>query len=245
MVKFFQLFVRPTQRFLAQWFFVSTEPTAFVRERIRLGDTTNFRRAFGFFVSAISTAFLAEVATLYLLGIGNLTEPYYWIFILLTSIPFAVFCFLFLRLVAPLSLKDVLHLSFYPIGAGAFAGAAFALIASAVVALQVAVGYIPEIKYDFTQWGETEEQGIAVLRRAVYDCYKQESVTFRIVAAGLQDAYDDLRPPLVARSRPHAHEDDICNPSSSSGSTVAIGPPTTVMTPCDLHSCKISISRRP
>jgi hypothetical protein len=52
------------------------------------------------------------------------------------------------------------HLSFYPIGAGVFTGAAFALVASAVIALLVAVGYLPEIKYDVTQWGETEEQGI-------------------------------------------------------------------------------------
>ena len=85
-------FLRPIERFLAQVISVSTEPTAFVRERIHLGDTTNFLRAAGFFVSAISTAFLAEVATLYLLGIGNLTEPYYWLFILLTSIPFVVVC---------------------------------------------------------------------------------------------------------------------------------------------------------
>ena len=157
MVKFLRLtLLRPIERFLAQWISVSTEPSAFVRERIRLGDTTNFLRAAGFFVSAISSAFLAEVATLYLLGIGSLTEPYYWLFILLTSIPFVLFSFLLVRLVAPLSFKDVLHLSFYPIGAGVFTGAAFALVASAVVGLLVAVGYIPEIKYDFTQWGELE-----------------------------------------------------------------------------------------
>ena len=94
-------FLRPVERFLAQVISVSTEPTAFVRERIHLGDTTNFLRAAGFFVSAISTAFLAEVATLYLLGIGNLTEPYYWLFILLTSIPFVLICFLLVRFVAP------------------------------------------------------------------------------------------------------------------------------------------------
>ena len=67
--------LRPIERFLAQVISISTDPTAFVRERIHLGDTTNFLRAVGFFVSAISTAFLAEVATLYLLGIGDLTEP--------------------------------------------------------------------------------------------------------------------------------------------------------------------------
>lgn len=111
-VRFFRLtLLRPIERFLAQWISISTEPSAFVRERIRLGDTTNFLRAAGFFLSAISTAFLAEVATLYLLGIGNLTEPYYWLVILLTSIPFVLFSFLLVRLVAPLSFKDVLHRS--------------------------------------------------------------------------------------------------------------------------------------
>ena len=39
-------------------------------------------------------------------------------------------------------------------GAGVFTGAASALVASAVVGLLVAVGYIPEIKFDFSQWGE-------------------------------------------------------------------------------------------
>ena len=49
-IKFLRLtFLRPVERFLAQWLSVSTEPTAFVRERIRLGDTTNFLRAVGFF----------------------------------------------------------------------------------------------------------------------------------------------------------------------------------------------------
>jgi len=154
-IKFLRLtFLPPVERFLAQWLSVTTEPSTFVRERVRLGDTTNFLRAAGFFFSAISTAFLAEVATLYVLGIGNLFEPYYWLVILLTSIPFVLFSFLLLRLAAPLSFKDVLHLSLYPIGAGVFAGAAFALVASVVVALLVAVGFIPEIKYDYTQWVE-------------------------------------------------------------------------------------------
>lgn len=43
--------------------------------------------------------------------------------ILLTSIPFVLICFLFVRFVVPLSFKDVLHLSLYSIGAGIFAGA--------------------------------------------------------------------------------------------------------------------------
>lgn len=96
---------------------------------------------------------------MYWLGIGGLAEPYYWLVILLTSIPFVVICFLLIRLVARLSFKDVLHLSLHPIGAGVFAGAAFALLASAVVATLVAVGYIPDIKFEFSQWGHAAEQG--------------------------------------------------------------------------------------
>jgi hypothetical protein len=43
MVKFFLLpLLRPVGRFLAQCISVSTDPGAFVRENIRLGDTTNF-----------------------------------------------------------------------------------------------------------------------------------------------------------------------------------------------------------
>jgi hypothetical protein len=34
----------------------------------------------------------------------------------------------------------------------------------------------------------------------MYDCYKHESLTFRIVAAGLQEAYEDLKPPIDALS---------------------------------------------
>jgi hypothetical protein len=195
-VTFFRLtFLRPVERFLAQVISISTEPSAFVRERIHLGDTTNFLRAAGFFVSAISSAFLAEVATLYLLGIGNLTEPYYWFFILLTSIPFVLICFLFVRFVAPLSFRDVLHLSFYPIGAGVFVGAAFALMVSGVVRLLVDVGYIPGIRFDFSQWGE-EQQLIAVGKRVLYDCLKNESLLFTVVASGLEEAYTNLRPPI-------------------------------------------------
>ena len=83
MVKLVRLLLRPIERFLAQCTSISTEPTAFVRERVHLGDTTNFVRAAKFFVSAVGTAFLVEVATLYLLGISNIAEPYYWLFILL------------------------------------------------------------------------------------------------------------------------------------------------------------------
>ena len=183
MVKFLRLVTRPIERFLAQWVWVSTRPSTFVRERIRLGDTTNFLRAGGFFLSAISTAFLAEVATLHLLGIGDLTEPYYWLFILLTSIPFVLICFSLVRFVAPLSFKDVLHLSFHPIGAGVFAGAAFALVASFVVAGLVATGYISDIRYDFGQWGG-EAQLTAVNKRILYDCLREESLVYTILTAG-------------------------------------------------------------
>ena len=199
MVKFFLLLLRPFERFLAQWISISTEPTAFVRERIRLRNTTNFLRAVGFLLSAISTVFLAEVATLHLLGIGGLFEPYYWLFILLTSIPFILFSFLFIRLVAPLSFKDVLHLSLYPIGAGVFTGAAFALVASTVIAVLVAAGLIPEVKFDTTQWG-AEEQVAAVKQRVLNDCLKEESLVFTILAVGLQEAYTQLRPPIDALS---------------------------------------------
>ena len=191
MFKFFRLtFLRSIERSLAQWILVSSEPSAFLRERIHLGNTTNFLRAANFFISAISTALLAEVATLHLLGIGNLNEPYYWLFILLTSIPFVLICFLLARLVAPFSFRDVLHLSFYPIGAGVFTGAAFALVVSAVVALLVAVGFIPEIIFDLSQW--------KALRAVVEfnECLKQESAIYTLAVTGLGDAYGVLKPPI-------------------------------------------------
>ena len=196
MIKFFQLILlRPIERFIAQCIAISTQPTAFVLERIHLRDTTNFMRTAGFFLSAISAAFLAEVATLYLLGIEGLAEPYYWLFILLTSIPFVLICFLLVRFVAPLSLKDVLHLSLYPIGAGVFVGAALALLTSSVVALLVASGYISDIRYDFDQWGG-EAQLTAVNTRVLYDCLKGESLVYAILTAGAQAAYNELKDPF-------------------------------------------------
>jgi len=186
MIKFLPLtLLRPIERFLVQWLSVSTEPSAFVREHIRLGDTTNFLRAAKFFLSAISTAFLAEVATLYLLGIGNMAEPYYWLFILLTSIPFVFVCFLLIRLVAPLSLKDVLHLSLYPVGAGVFTGAAFALVASAVVAVLVAASYVPDIRYDFTKWGGAE-QLIALNKRLCMTALSRKALFSRSSQPGFR-----------------------------------------------------------
>jgi hypothetical protein len=183
---------------------ISTDPTAFARERIHLGDTTNFFRAAGFFVSAISTAFLAEVTTLYLLGIGKLAEPYYWLFILLTSIPFVVVCSLLVRLVAPLSFKDVLHLSLYPIGAGVFVGAVFALVASAVVRSLVDVGYIPDINHDFSQWGLGEGLSRDAFDSLVSDSLKESSLLYTILAGRLGDGYSNVKYPFghISNIRP-------------------------------------------
>jgi hypothetical protein len=107
---------------------------------------------------------------------------------------------LVVRLVAPLSFKDVLHLSLYPISAGVFTGAAAALVASMVVGLLVAVGYIPGIKYDFTQFGGMD-QLIAVNNRALHDCLKAESLLYTILATGMQEAYTGLKPPIRAVHR--------------------------------------------
>jgi hypothetical protein len=165
-------------------------------ENVHLGDTTNFVRSAKFFVSAVSTAFLAEVATLYLLGIGNVAEPYYWLFILLTWIPFVLFSFLLFRLVTPLSFRDVLHLSFYPIGVG---GAALTLVASVVVAILVAVGYLPGIRYDPTQWSGLGQIDVS-LKLYLRDCLKHESPLYAVFAAGLQEAYSHLKSPLDSLS---------------------------------------------
>jgi hypothetical protein len=186
MIRLVRLLLRPFERFLGKVIAISTTPSAFVRERIRLGDTTNFLRATGFFLSAISTAFLAEVATLYLLGIGNLTEPYYWLVMLVTTIPFILFCFLAIRIVSPLSLKDVLHLSLYPIGAGIFAGAALTLLAAVIIGLLVDVSYIQNIQYDFSQWGNPAQLA-AVKNRVLTDCLKENSLLVRVLAAGFPE----------------------------------------------------------
>jgi hypothetical protein len=133
------------------------------------------------------------------LGIGNLTEPFFWVAVLLIGVPFVFCCFVFVRFVAPLTFKDVLHLSLYPIGAGVFTGAAFTLVASAVVALLVAAGLIPEIKFDFGQWGG-EAQLVAVKQQVLNECLKQESFVFTVLAAALQEPYTKLRPPIDALS---------------------------------------------
>lgn len=147
---------------------------------------------------------MAEVATLYLLGIGNLAEPFYWLVIVLTSIPFVLICFLLVRFVSALSFKDVLHLCLYPIGAGVFTGAGVGLVAAAVVGSLDAIGYITNIKFDFSYWGQSApqgwEQGKALFKAVHRDCLKEESLTFRILAAGLGDEYDRLKPPIDSLS---------------------------------------------
>jgi len=192
MLKFFGLaFLRPVWRFLAQWISVSTAPSTFARERIRLGDSLNFFNAANFFVYAIFGAVLAEVTTLHLLDIGDLAEPYYWLFILLTSVTFVLLSFLMVRLVSSSSLKDVLHLSFHPIGAGVFRGAAFALVAATVVALLAWAGSIPDVKYDPAEFNKHAFQ------TAMYDCLHEEGGLFyRILATGLQEPYTRLKPPI-------------------------------------------------
>jgi hypothetical protein len=61
MITFFRLkLTRSIERFLSLWLAVSTEPVTFARERIRLGDTTNFFRAGSFFLDAIGASFLAS-----------------------------------------------------------------------------------------------------------------------------------------------------------------------------------------
>jgi hypothetical protein len=92
--------------------------------------------------------------------------------------------------------------------------AAFALVASAVVAFLVATGFIPDVKFDFSQWGEFnvsqggeidysqqgEEQHMAVLARVFCDCLKGESLLYTTVAAGLGEAYTNLKPSIDALS---------------------------------------------
>jgi hypothetical protein len=61
--------------------------------------------------------------------------------------------------------------------------------------LLASLGFIPEIRYDFTQWGE-EAQTLAVNKAVLRDCLKQNSLVYTIVAAGLQGAYEQLKPPI-------------------------------------------------
>jgi hypothetical protein len=72
-------------------------------------------------------------------------------------------------------------------------------VAAAVIATLVAAGLIPEIKFDFTQWGG-EQQLAAVKQRVLNDCLKPESFVFTVLAAGLQEAYAQIKPPIDALS---------------------------------------------
>ena len=82
MIKFLRLILlRPIERFLAQCISISTEPSAWF-ENESFGRHDQLCPSCRFLSLRNSTAFLAEVATLQLLGIGGLTEPYYWLFIL-------------------------------------------------------------------------------------------------------------------------------------------------------------------
>jgi hypothetical protein len=103
-----------------------------------------------------------------------------------------------------LSFKDVLHLSFYPIGAGVFVGAGFALVASAVVRSLVDVGYIPDINHDFSQWGLGEGLSRDAFDHLVSDCLKESSLLCTIVAAGLGDGYTNVKYPFghISNIRP-------------------------------------------
>jgi hypothetical protein len=70
-------------------------------------------------------------------------------------------------------------------------------VASAVVGLLAATGYIHEIRYDYTQWGGLEAgPPLAAYKRALYDCLRKESLAYTVLTSGLQIAYDDLKPPI-------------------------------------------------
>ena len=198
MREFLLLLLRPLERFLPDWIALSTQPISFVRNRIRLGDESNFLRATNFFLLAVSLAFLAEVATVWMLGIGSLVEPIYWLFAVVTSIPFIVICFLLVRPFARISPKGALHLTLHPLGAGIFSGAVLGLVAAAVVSFAIATGYITDITYDFTkyqpQYSETRVSSLIHLMKL--ECIKERSLTIPIIAAGFGEAYSKLKWPL-------------------------------------------------
>jgi hypothetical protein len=192
-IGFVRLFLRPTERLFADCVLIGARPSTFARESIHLGDSTNFVRATRFFAAAISAAFLFEIASLYALGVGKLNEPYYWLFILLTSIPFVLICFVLLRPVARVPFKDVLHVSLYAIGAGVFAGAGLSPVVSGTIALLVAIGYIPDVRIDFSQWDERT----AVVHRALTECLERErGVIFTALIMGLGEEYSAVKAPI-------------------------------------------------
>ena len=61
-----------------------------------------------------------------------------------------------------------------------------------------AVGYLPEIRHDFTQW--SAEQIDVSLKLYLYDCLKRESPLYAVFAAGLQEEYSHLKSPLDSLS---------------------------------------------
>ena len=192
---FFLILLRPSQRFLANVVALSTQPSTFFRERIYLGDTTSFFKALQFFVAAVSAAFAAEIATLSLFGISEATQPYYWLVAILFSIPFVLICFVLIRIVVPLTLKDVLHISSYAIGAGMFAGAFLALLAAIAVAALHAVGFISDITVTPAAiLDEVAEDDYWQLMGI--NCLKERSLAIRIVASGMGDGYDYLKHPF-------------------------------------------------
>ena len=89
------------------------------------------------------------------------------------------------------------HLSLYPVGAGVFSGAVVALVASAVVALLVAIGYIADIKYDPILLAQDRFNDFTGLyQNVLYDSLEHRSLVFKIVAAGLERPYSELRTPI-------------------------------------------------
>lgn len=196
MFKFFQLLARPFQRFVPQWIAVSTEPGKFVRQRVVLGDTTNFVRAAHFFATAVGFAFLAEVGMLGALGVSGGSEPFYWLAVILLALPFVLLAYLFVRLFAPISFKDSIHLSLYPIGAGLLTGAVIALLAALVVGIMVAGRLIPSVAVDFDTFDGTTMWWSHVKQQALNDCLIREFAIVKIVAAGLQEPFTRLRDPI-------------------------------------------------
>jgi hypothetical protein len=73
--------------------------------------------------------------------------------------------------------------------------AALTLVASAAVGLLVAVGYISDIKIDPTQWAEGQLD-VARYQKILIECLKKQSFIFTVLAAGIGEAYANLKPPI-------------------------------------------------
>ena len=65
-----------------------------------------------------------------------------------------------------------------------------------VVAALIAVGFIPDIKFDFSQWALGEGLSRNAFDRIVFDCLKERSLLYTIVVAGLGDGYTNLKFPF-------------------------------------------------